>query len=128
MGKGRYHFLQELDEHTLDQLFGGKGKSRGKGKSSAKGFGRKQNPRGRDGQVLRCDVPLANGQPCNSESHLRADHHRFVNTSGFQALGTSTPFVTSTPGPLDDLLGGMYPSWMPAQEAHPPWPAQVADQ
>ena len=49
----------------------GKGKGRGKGKrkgsrSSGKGKGRSINPRGKDGQIMRC-------HSCGSTSHLRRD-------------------------------------------------------
>ena len=58
-----------------------------------------------DGEIMKCDVPLPNGQLCNSETHLRADHHRFMNTSGYTGY-TSALYQQPTPegGPHDDNL------------------------
>ena len=61
-GKGSRSFLN-LSE-TLEQSAYFKGKGKG-GRSSGKGFGRRMNPKGRDGEVLKCSV-------CNSMYHLRA--------------------------------------------------------
>ena len=98
-------------------FFGGKGSSKGKNRSSAKGKGRRTNPRGSDGQPLKCDVPMPNGSPCGSETHLRAEHHRIVggqNVSwgGFASTSVQPTFTdvqaSSEPsGPLDDILAGM---------------------
>ena len=106
-GKSRFHFLAEFNDEQREAFFGNKG-SKGKGKSSAKGKGRRGNPTGRDGQVMKCDVPLPSGQPCNSDTHLRADHHRFMNTSGYtgyQSAAYQQP--TAAGGPLDDILSGL---------------------
>ena len=61
-GKGSRSFLN-LSE-TLEQSAYFKGKGKG-GRSSGKGFGRRMNPKGRDGEVLKCSI-------CNSMYHLRA--------------------------------------------------------
>ena len=108
-GKSRFQFLAEFNDEQREAFFGeGKGKGKGKGKSSAKGKGRRGNPTGRDGQVMKCDVPLPSGGLCNSDTHLRADHHRFMNTSGytgFQSAAYQQP--TAAGGPLDDILSGL---------------------
>ena len=90
-----------------NNFFGGKGKSKGKGNSSAKGKGRRRNPNGRDGEVMLCDVPLPSGQPCNSDAHLRADHHRFLNTSGYTGSYHQTALYqqpSADGGPIDDIF------------------------
>ena len=54
------------DDDVEEVLFKGKGKGKSKGKrTSGKGFGRKGNPKGRDGQVMKC-------HECDSEEHLVA--------------------------------------------------------
>ena len=56
---------------------GGKGKTMG---TSGKGhFGRRKNPKGRDGQVMKCSI-------CNSDEHLRAVCPQRSNSQP-QALG-----------------------------------------
>ncbi|CAE7203568.1 RE1 [Symbiodinium sp. CCMP2592] len=62
-GKGKQRSYLNIDS-LLQQsaYFRGKGKG---GSSSGKGFGRKQNPKGRDGEPLRCSI-------CSSVYHLRA--------------------------------------------------------
>ena len=65
-GKRRFSFLADYDDDTVDHVFyGGKGKSKGKPRSSAKGKGRRRNPIGRDGEVMKCGI-------CESENHFRA--------------------------------------------------------
>ena len=65
-GKGKHKGKESFfDIHTALQqssYFRQKGKG---GKSSGKGWGRQGNPKGRDGQTLRCSI-------CNSTMHLRA--------------------------------------------------------
>ena len=62
-GKGKQRSYLNIDS-LLQQsaYFRGKGKG---GTSSGKGFGRRQNPKGRDGEPLRCSI-------CSSVYHLRA--------------------------------------------------------
>ena len=58
-------------------FFKGKGKSKGskaKGKSSGFGAGRKLNPRGRDGEIMKCSI-------CDDQYHLRARCHRNLQKS-----------------------------------------------
>ena len=46
-GKGRYHAMTNMDAHQHDQVFfGGKGSSKGKHRTTGKGFGRRTNPTG----------------------------------------------------------------------------------
>ena len=57
---------------------------------------------------MKCDVVLPNGQVCGSETHLRADHHRLVGTSGYAAAtNTTAMFQQQTSGPLDDVLNNV---------------------
>ena len=66
-GKGRPNvstFLASLNDEEVAHIYKGIRKGKGKGKrSSGKGKGRRRNPKGRDGQVLRCFK-------CGSDSHL----------------------------------------------------------
>jgi hypothetical protein len=59
---GLGHSYPNINETLQNAYFKGKGKG---GKSSGKGFGRKMNPKGRDGEVLKCSI-------CSSQYHLRA--------------------------------------------------------
>ena len=61
-GKGRHSYLNLEDLLHQSSYFKGKGKG---GRSSGKGFGRKLNPCGRDGEPLKCST-------CGSSYHLRA--------------------------------------------------------
>lgn len=62
-GKGKVQnaFFDISGALMQSSYFKGKGKG---GKSSGKGFGRRQNPKGRDGQILKCSI-------CSSIYHLR---------------------------------------------------------
>eukprot|EP00434_Breviolum_minutum_P044271 symbB.v1.2.039526.t1/scaffold6626.1/size16615/2 len=62
-GKGKVQNAFFDISGTLLQSSYFKGKGKG-GKSSGKGFGRRQNPKGRDGQILKCSI-------CSSIYHLR---------------------------------------------------------
>lgn len=62
-GKGKVHNAFFDISGTLMQSSYFKGKGKG-GKSSGKGFGRKFNPKGRDGNILKCSI-------CSSIYHLR---------------------------------------------------------
>ena len=72
-GKGKRNSYLNIDG-LLQQSAYFKGKGKG-GTSSGKGFGRKQNPCGRDGEPLRCST-------CGSAYHLRARCPRRTETSG----------------------------------------------
>ena len=74
-GKGwsRFSFLAEMPDGEYDEFFyGGKGTSKGKPRSFAKGKGRRTNPKGRDGQTMKCSQRLPDGSVCGSETHFRA--------------------------------------------------------
>lgn len=60
-GIGSFGYLN-LNEVLQNSYYKGKGKG---GRSSGKGFGRRQNPRGRDGEIMKCSI-------CQSTKHLRA--------------------------------------------------------
>ena len=120
-GKGRSTtaLFAELSENDIEEVFY-KGKGKGKGKrSSGKGFGRQKNPKGRDGQILKC-------HECDSEDHLVAQCPRRNGRQGNlthaysqqpQQHSSSSLTAPSTEqnltwmvqasvetGPLDDLL------------------------
>ncbi len=82
-GKGKHHeglghtgrFMWTADD-TLAYL-----KGRGKGHrpgSSGKGFGRRGNPKDRDGNVMRCSI-------CNSEEHFAARCPQKDSDKGFSS-------------------------------------------
>ena len=111
-GKGRPNvsaFLASLYDSEVEQLFLGMRKGKGKGKrSSGKGKGRRRNPKGRDGNVMRCFR-------CGSDTHLSRECH-LPRTDGPSARPSAptqpTAFYThdlpntSMPagGPLDGLI------------------------
>ena len=58
---------------------------------------------------MKCDVTLPDGQPCHSETHLRAEHHRIIGAAGFAGTYNTYSSPTYQPptangGPFDDLL------------------------
>ena len=56
-----------MDDVTYDSTFyGGKGNSKGRRRSFGKGRGRRGNPKGADGNTMKCHT-------CGSEDHLKAD-------------------------------------------------------
>lgn len=61
-GKGKHAFYDIAATLQQSAFFKGKGKGN---RTSGKGFGRRINPKGRDGQVLKCSI-------CQSVYHLRA--------------------------------------------------------
>eukprot|EP00973_Karenia_brevis_P049944 6934905-Karenia_brevis.AAC.1 len=74
-GRAISTFALELSDLDDEAVFYGRGKGKGKGKrsgrrSSGKGSGREQNPRGRDGQVMKC---LGNNGQCGSTTHQKRD-------------------------------------------------------
>ena len=83
-GKGRYNAMMQMSDQRHDQVyFGGKGKSKGKRQTTGKGFGRRSNPIGPDGETMKCTV-------CNSTVHFGAacpQHH----SSSSSQLGLVNP-------------------------------------
>jgi len=98
-GKSRFAFIADLSDEAYDQtFFGGKGKSKGKRRSSGKGKGRRTNPIGRDGQVMKCGI-------CGSDTHFRAECPQRHGNSSAHVAHTHTAFTTYAGlGPLGDLL------------------------
>ena len=78
---GLGHAYVNINE-TLQQSSFYKGKGKG-GKSSGKGFGRRLNPKGRDGEVLKCSI-------CQSQYHLRARCPQRSDASQPAAAATSS--------------------------------------
>ena len=75
-GKAISTFATDCTTEEYEEIFmGGKGRGKGRGhragkRSSGKGFGRKQNPRGKDGQIMKC---LGKNGECGSTTHLKRD-------------------------------------------------------
>ena len=73
-GKGVSSFAMGLSKYDYEDIFfGGRGKGKGRGKqkgvrSTGKSAGRKMNPRGRDGRIMKCYTP-----GCHSQYHLAKD-------------------------------------------------------
>ena len=99
-GKRRFTFLTEMSDEEYSQIFfGGKGKKgygKGKHRSSGKGKGRRRNPIGRDGQVMKCGI-------CDSEEHFRAECPQRNNQSSSE-MATFTGTASATGGPLSHVL------------------------
>ena len=87
-GKGKSRSYLNLSD-VLQQSAYFKGKGKG-GKSSGKGFGRRLNPRGRDGEPLKCST-------CGSAYHLRARCPRRNDASG-PATSSAGPAAAPTSG------------------------------
>ena len=112
-GKGKRNSYLNLDS-LLQQssYFRGKGKG---GKSSGKGFGRKQNPCGRDGEPLRCSI-------CGSAYHLRArcdrrDQAGSSGATGSQPQRQAPAFTVEPAAPAGGLHFAAFESesssWVP---------------
>ena len=84
-GKGRYHFLEEMLDPEVEELFfGGSGKGKGK-RSSGKGKGRRKNPiDSATGEPMKCHT-------CGADDHLAA---RCNNRSDGGNFLTYTPTGT----------------------------------
>ena len=106
-GRGKHSgfFLANMTDSEVTETFfqkGFKGRGKGKGKrSSGKGFGRRQNPKGKNGEILNCrkcgstehfikDCPQANGTPATP-----------VMFAGFVQTNDNE---TVSEGPLTSLL------------------------
>jgi hypothetical protein len=85
------------DDEYDATFYGGKGKSKGKSRSFGKGKGRKGNPIGRDGNVMKCSV-------CNSDTHFRAECPQNRDTGQGSSPGFASYTNSSPPGPLGDLI------------------------
>ena len=93
-GKGRHSYLNLSDALQQSAYFKGKGKG---GRSSGKGFGRRTNPCGRDGEPLKCST-------CGSSYHLRARCPRRPDSAApasqsSSAAGASTAAAANRSGP-----------------------------
>lgn len=86
-----------MTDEEYDQVFyGGKGKRKGKHRSYAKGSGRRRNPIGCDGELMKCGI-------CNSEEHFRAFCPQIPNRGG-KGAGKGLQGYTDS-GPIGDLIG-----------------------
>ena len=99
-------------------------KGRGKGhrsQSFGKGHGRRKNPKGRDGEIMKCRI-------CNSDEHLMAKCPRNTNPSG-QGRGTSSSSAPSSfagvANPLTNGAGTGGP--VVSSAVTPPWSDDVFD-
>ena len=104
-GKSAGHFLATSTETELHSLFLAKGKGHKFGrKSSGKGKGRSQNPKGPDGQIMKC-------RTCGSTEHFQKNCPRGnSSSSGGNRPPNFVPYV-NTPayqeedmGPLGEML------------------------
>ena len=88
-GKGIGLFFTGLDDDELEAFFAGRSKGRGKGHkagrrfSTGKGFGRRTNPNGKDGQPMKC-------HGCGSETHLVKDCPKKGGRGSPKGLGKSS--------------------------------------
>ena len=106
-GKGRFKggSIFHVDGNNNPLLIYLKGKGKGKRThTSGKGFGRRKNPRGRDGQIMKCRI-------CNSEDHFQARCPQ-RNSAGSGGAGTPHLYAEggSPAGPLSGVLD---------EQAHP---------
>lgn len=89
-GKGKHAYFDISSTLQQSAFFKGRGKG---GKSSGKGFGRRINPKGRDGQVLKCSI-------CSSQFHLRARCPQRPNQRGnIQPAAMSSSQMSQLPYP-----------------------------
>ena len=113
-GLGQQGFLN-INEVLQNSYYKGKGKG---GRSSGKGFGRRVNPKGRDGEVMKCSI-------CQSQYHLRAKCPQRPNTTS-----TNNTNSQSSSGPTGQIHATAQPNRnsfvhfaaFPAQaESEQPW-------
>ena len=93
--------MAEMTDADLEEIyFKGRGK-RGGGKgfrrSTGKGRGRRRNPVGSDGNVMRCGI-------CNSDTHFRAQCPQNQNTNHSHGFAAVPAEQGAAAGPLGDLL------------------------
>ena len=95
-GKGGKHASTYMATDSVQAYFKGKGKS--VGKSSNKGFskGQRTNPKGPDGQPLKCSIP-----GCGSIYHFRA---KCPLNPANQGHGSAQSHFVDAAGPLDGIL------------------------
>ena len=120
-GKGwsRFSFLAQMPEQEYDEVFyGGKGASKGKRRSFGKGKGRKGNPRGRDGEIMKCSQKLPNGTVCGSESHFRAQCPHNTEKGGGKGSGASGFGAYVEAGPIGDIIGTWAGMVLPDDDEH----------
>ena len=91
--------MADMNDVDLEEVyFKGRGK-RGGGKgfrqSTGKGRGRRRNPIGSDGNVVRCGI-------CNSDTHFRAQCPQNQNTN--RSHGFAAVPAEQSAGPLGDML------------------------
>ena len=101
-GAHRFHWVNELNDEDYDSIFfGGKGKSKGRPRISNKGKGRRKNPRGRDGEVMRC-------HNCGADDHFAAQCPNKGKGKGGASDSSRGPMSVAyvDAGPLSDLLVG----------------------
>ena len=100
-GRSRFGFLAEMADVTYDStFFGGKGHSKGCRRSSRFGRGRRGNPKGADGTIVKCHT-------CGSEDHLKANCTPGGGGGSMLMFGLMSNAYRSVlaAGPLGDLLG-----------------------
>ena len=97
-GKGSLFFTDESEWNEAVNYLSSQGVNV---YTSGKGFGRKKNPRGKDGQVMKCFTP-----GCGSEDHFQKDcpmaQHHFAKGKGKHKGETNGPsLATIGPSPWD---------------------------
>ena len=115
-GKHRFSFLSTMGDDEYDSIFfGGKGKSKGKRRSTGKAGGRSKNPIGSDGNIMLCGI-------CGADDHFRAQCPRSPTTmfaAGGGCGGAGHTHNLAAParsvdlevgGPLGDLLSAPAPA------------------
>ena len=113
-------FLAELGDDEVEYVFKGMRKGKGKGKahrSTGKGKGRKSNPKGRDGQTLRCFR-------CGSEAHLSRECHlprtdAHASRTQPQPPNTFYAYTPSSAVPDEGPLSGLIFMASPAEDGMP---------
>ena len=99
-GGGTIHFLETMTDPEQVFIFKGKGKGGYKGKkSSGKGFGRKGNPTGPDGEKMKCFG-------CGSEDHLKRDCPQQQGGASSFSGYTAAAAAAAAPNNADELMDG----------------------
>ena len=95
-GKGISAYTMDLSDGDYESFYFGQKGKKGKGKakgvrSSGKGAGRSENPRGKDGQIMKC---FGNNGRCNSTTHLKRDWpHETGNPGGAASTMTTASSI-----------------------------------